>query len=361
MKISKLTVDPVTIRYKFEFTTAYGTERETVHALIRIYNDDGTVGIGEAAPLTDFTGENYQTVQKLVTNEFSKILIGLDPFDHSLIHSRLDKISGNAAAKASVDIALYDLMGKSLRVPVYRFLGGKLRAKIEVAEVIGIDEPSRMADAALRLKKQGFRTIKMKVGSGKVAEDAERVAAVRDAIGDRVDLRVDANNSYSVEKATQLGRKIKRYELAYLEQPVPARNLAGLAKVRRKTGIPITADEAVHTSKDALRVIRYDAADNIAIKFAKCGGICEAKTISNIANAAGLKCVLISAFEIGVGVAANIHVACSSASIELPCEIGIGPEYDDEITTGLENGLTWMGVPTRSGLGIELSDHVPAQ
>lgn len=176
MKISKLTVDPVTIRYKFEFTTAYGTERETVHALIRIYNDDGTVGIGEAAPLTDFTGENYQTVQKLVTNEFSKILIGLDPFDHSLIHSRLDKISGNAAAKASVDIALYDLMGKSLRVPVYRFLGGKLRAKIEVAEVIGIDEPSRMADAALRLKKQGFRTIKMKVGSGKVAEDAERVA-----------------------------------------------------------------------------------------------------------------------------------------------------------------------------------------
>jgi len=357
MKISKLTVHPITIRYKFDFTTAYGTERETLHALVQVYCDDGTVGIGEAAPLIDFTAENYQTVEKMVTNDFSRVLVGLDPFDHTLIHSHLDRIPGNAAAKASIDIALYDLMGKALGIPVHRFLGGKLRPKIEVAEVIGIDKPSRMADAALNLKKQGFRTIKMKVGSGRVAEDAERVAAVRDAIGDQVDLRVDANNSYSVEKATQLGRKIKRYELAYFEQPVPAKNLTGLAKVRRKTGIPITADEAVHTSSDALRVITHDAADNIAIKFAKCGGICEAKAIASIARAAGLKCVLISAFEVGIGVAANIHVACSSPSIELPCEIGIGPEYDDEITTGLENGLTWLGVPTRPGLGIELANH----
>jgi o-succinylbenzoate synthase len=354
MKIIKLTVDPITIRYKFDFTTAYGTEREAYHALVRVYADDGTIGLGEAAPLTDFTGENYQTVKKVVTEKFSKALLDLDPFDHTLIHSRLDKIPGNAAAKASVDIALYDLMGKSLSVPVHRFIGGKLRPRIEVAEVIGIDTPPHMADSALNLKKQGFRTIKMKVGSGKVLEDVKRVAAVRDAIGTKVDLRVDANNSYSVEKATQLGRKIKRYELAYLEQPVSAKNLAGLAKVRRKTGVPITADEAVHTSRDALKVIKHDAADNIAIKFAKCGGICEAKAIANIASAAGLKCVLISAFEIGIGVAANIHVACSSASIELPCEIGIGPEYDDEITTGLENGLTWMGIPTRPGLGIEV-------
>lgn len=355
MKISKLTVDPITIRYKFDFTTAYGTERETIHALVRVYGDDGTVGLGEAAPLSDFTGENYQTVKQIITNEFTKLLVGQDPFDHTLIHSHLDKISGNAAAKASVDIALYDLMGKSLNVPVHSLIGGKLRTRIEVAEVIGIDKPSIMADAALKLKKQGFRTIKMKVGSGKVLEDADRVAAVREAVGNQVNLRVDANNSYSVEKAIQLGRKIRKCELAYLEQPVNARNLAGLAKVRQRTGIPITADEAVHTSKDALNVIKHEAADNIAIKFAKCGGICEAKAIANIAAAAELKCVLISAFEIGIGVAANLHVACSSSSIELPCEIGIGPEYDDEITTGLENGLTWIGVPTRPGLGIELS------
>jgi len=355
MKIVRLTVDPITIRYKFDFTTAYGTERETIHALVRIFTDDGMVGLGEAAPLTDFTGENYQTVKQLVTNEFSKLLVDLHPFDHTLIHSRLDNIPGNAAAKASVDIALYDLMGKSLNVPVHDFIGGKLRSKIEVAEVIGINEPSLMAIAALNLKKQGFRTIKMKIGSGKVQDDVDRVSAVREAIGDQVNLRADANNSYSVDKAIQLGRKIRRYELAYLEQPINSRNLAGLAKVRQRTGIPITADEAVHTPRDALKIVKYEAADNIAIKFAKCGGICEAKAITNIAAAAELQCVLISAFEIGIGVAANIHVACSSSSITLPCEIGIGPEYDDEITTGLENGLTWFGVPTRPGLGIELS------
>ena len=355
MKIVKLTVDPITIRYKFDFTTAYGTERETTHALVRVYTDDGTVGLGEAAPLTDFTGENYQTIKQLTINEFSKRLIDLSPFDHTLIHSRLDMIPGNAAAKAAVDIALYDLMGKSLKQPVHNFIGGKLRSKVEVAEVIGISKPSLMADEALNLKKQGFRTIKMKIGSGKIQEDVERVVAVRDAIGARVNLRVDANNSYSVDKAIQLGRRIRKYDLAYLEQPVNRKNLTGLAKVRQKTGIPITADEAVHTSHDALKVIKCEAADNIAIKFAKCGGICEAKAIANIAAAAELKCVLISAFEIGIGVAANLHVACSSPSITLPCEIGIGPEYDDEITTGLENGLTWLGIPTRPGLGIELS------
>lgn len=357
MKISKITVHPIIIRYKFDFVTAYGTERETQHALVQIYADDGRVGIGEAAPLTDFTGENYETVEKMIIQNFAKMLIELDPFDHTLIHSRLNQIPGNRAAKAAIDIALYDLMGKSLGVPVFKLLGGKLRHRIEVAEVIGIDKPSRMADAALNLKKQGFRTIKMKVGSGKVQEDAARVAAVREAIGDNVALRVDANNSYSVEKAIQLGQKIKRYNLAYIEQPVPAKNLAGLARFRQRTHIPVTADEAVHTTSDLLQVIKHGAADNIAIKFAKCGGICEAKTIANIASAAGLKCVLISAFEIGIGVAANIHVACSSGSIELPCEIGIGPEYDDEITTGLENGLTWMGVPTKPGLGIDILNH----
>jgi o-succinylbenzoate synthase len=354
LKISKITVRPITVKYKRDFTTAYGTEHETIHALVQVYTDEGVTGLGEAAPLQDFTGENYQTVEQVTTSNFEKLLIGLDPFNHSIIHHRLSQVAGSPAAKSAIDIALYDIMGKALNQPAYRLLGGKFRERIETAEVIGFDQPEKMAEAALDLKRQGFRTIKMKVGSGNVKLDAERVASVRNAIGDNVNLRVDANNSYSVDKAIQLGRKVKKYDLAYFEQPVAARNLRGLAKVRQKTHIPITADEAVHTAADALQVIRHEAADNLAIKFAKCGGICEAKAIAKVAEAAGLKCVIISAFEVGIGLAADVHVACSSPSVELPCEIAIGPMYEDEFTTGLQNGITWLGIPETEGLGVKL-------
>jgi o-succinylbenzoate synthase len=354
LKISKVTVKPITVRYKQAFTTAYGTEDHTIHALIQVYTDEGTIGLGEAAPLQDFTGETYQTIEQFIRSSYENALRGEDPFNHSVIHTRLNQIQGNPAAKSAIDIALYDIMGKALNQPVYQLIGGKFRNRIETAEVIGFDEPARMGEAALRLKSLGFKTIKMKVGSGDVRLDAERVAKVRNIIGDDVALRVDANNSYSVAKAIQLGRKIRKYDLAYFEQPVPARNLRGLAKVRKATQIPITADEAVHTAADALRVVKHEAADNLAIKFAKCGGICEAKTISKVAEAAGLNCVIISAFEVGVGLAADLHLAYSSPSVNLPCEVAVGPMYDDDVTTGLINGTTWLGVPDAPGLGVKL-------
>jgi o-succinylbenzoate synthase len=354
LKITTINVRPITIRYKADFTTAYGTERETKHALVQIKTDDDLAGLGEAAPLTDFTGENYRTVEYIITREFADRIVGLDPFDHSTIHSRLDEVLGNNAAKAAVDIALYDLMGKKVRFPVYRLLGGRFRNRIETAEVIGADTPEAMAKAALDLKRQGFRTIKMKVRADRPKHNAERVAAVRDAVGDKVNLRIDANNSLPVDTAVEFGRKVRKYGIEYLEQPVNAKNLKGLAKVRKATGIPVAADEACHTAADALQVIRHEAADVLCIKFAKCGGICEAKMIADLASAASLKCVVISAFEVGVGVAADVHVALSSPSIELPCEIAIGPEYDDEYTTGLRNGMTWLDVPDAAGLGVEL-------
>jgi o-succinylbenzoate synthase len=354
LKISKVTVNPITVRYKQDFTTAYGTENQTVHALVQLHTDDGIIGLGEAAPLQDFTGENYQTIERFINTAFEHTLKDQSPFNHSLIHSRLDKIEGNAAAKSAIDIALYDIMGKALKQPVYQFLGGKIRDRIETAEVIGFDEPEKMGEKALNLKNQGFRTIKMKVGSGNVKLDAERVANVRNAVGDDTHLRVDANNSYSVDKAIELGRKIRKYDPAYFEQPVKARNLRGLAKVKRATKIPITADEAVHTAADAIQVIKYEAADTLAIKFAKCGGICEAKAIAKIAETAGLSCVVISAFEVGVGLAADVHLACSSQSIDLPCEIALGPMYDDEFTEGLQNGTTWLAVTESAGLGVRL-------
>lgn len=354
MKITGIAIDPITVKYKHAFTTAYGTEHETIHGLIRVYTDDGIIGLGEAAPLQDFTGENYQTIECAIKGNFERLLVGLNPFDHSLIHNKLNYVPGNPSAKSAVDIALWDIMGKSTGLPVYSLLGGKFRDKIETAEVIGFDKPALMAEAALNLKRQGFRTIKMKIGSGNVRLDVERVAAVRDAIGPDVDLRVDANSSYSVEKAIHLGRKIRKHELAYFEQPVPAKNIRGLAKVRRTIGIPISADEAVHNAFDALQVIKHEAADVLAIKFAKCGGICEAKAIAKMAESSGLKCVVISAFEVGVGLAADVHVASSSPSVELPCEIAVGPMYDDKFTSGILNGVTWLGVPDKPGLGVEL-------
>lgn len=291
-------------------TTAYGdAPAARLHAIVEIGVHSGPRGVGEASPLPDFTGETAASVHFVLNESYLPALVGQDPADVVTVMAHLeDLLPGNPSAKAAVDIALHDLAGRLFGIPISTLLGGARRPSIRLARAVGIGSTAEIVSMAERHAAAGFRTIKMKVGQDPRA-DVERVRAVRAALGPDVRLRIDANQGYDAATAVAVLRKLEGCDLEYVEQPVPGWDHAGMAHVRRATGVRVLADEAVHTPRDALLLIRAEAADLFAIKFVKTGGLTRARQIVAIGEAAGIDCVIISPFETQIGAAAGLHLA----------------------------------------------------
>ena len=220
-----------------------------------------------------------------------------------------------------------------------------------------------MAQACVALVAKGVRVFKPKIG-GVVEADLERLSAIRDAVGPDVAIRADANQGYSVKDAIRLCRLAERanIDLQLLEQPVAAWDLQGLAAVRRSVDTPIEADESCFSPHDAMQIVKHEAADVLNVKLGKAGGLTNAKTIAAIAAAAGLRCVVGTAFGLGVEVAAKLHLAASTFSIVDAVEfteLALHPTLltsprSDELALPLADGC--LPVPDGPGLGVELDE-----
>lgn len=167
-------------------------------------------------------------------------------------------------------MALYDIAGKSFNLPLNKLLGSS-RNTIVTDITIGIKSPSEMAKSAVKFVNRGFRSLKIKVGIDPL-EDIERVKAVRNAVGEKVTIRVDANQGWTPKQAVKTIKAIEKYDVELVEQPVPWWDLDGMGFVRENVNTPIAADESIHNSFDALRLVKNKAADIINIKLMKCGG-----------------------------------------------------------------------------------------
>lgn len=298
-------------------TTSYGEAPEVrPHVIVEIgtadvARADGVVGLGEASPLPDFTGETAQSILGVLNETYLHELPGRDATQIGGIMPDLERRRpGNPSARAAIDLALHDLAGKILGVPASTLLGGARRGSVRLARAVGIGPIPEIVALAQRHVAAGFQTIKMKVGTDP-RQDVERVRAVRAAVGPDVRIRIDANQGYDVGAATWVLRRLEDCALDYIEQPVQRWNHTGMAQIRRATGMRILADEAVHTPQDALALIRADAADLFALKFIKTGGLVRAREIAAIGEAAGIDCVVISTFETQIGAAAGLHLALS--------------------------------------------------
>ena len=304
----------------------------------------------------------------VVRDQLFPAIEGMDPFDIDLIHHRMDKaIRGFPYAKAAIDIALYDIMGKSEDKPVYQLLGGQYRRAIPIAHSLGvvmdIDAAVEEAVAACR---EGIRNIKMKGGLD-MARDVELMQKLREALGPCVNILVDANQGYpSAKEAVKWGKRMDRFDLQYLEQPVEG--LAQLRQVTQMLEVPVCADESCWTVPDALDIVASRAADYISIYVTKAGGLYPARTIAKIAECAGIRCNVNGSGEFGVGNAANLHMACCGRNIDLASVFPVthvegcpeqtkvaGRWYRDDIITRpflYEDGC--LVVPDGPGLGIEV-------
>jgi muconate cycloisomerase len=277
---------------------------------------------------------------------------------------KLDEaVFGNPFAKAAIEMAVLDIVGKKLNTPLCDLIGGRAHDsgdEIPVKFVVAAIAPEVAVRNALPMVVSGFSTIKIKVGRNPQA-DIERVRAVREAVGPAVRLTVDANGGWTVADAVYAINRMEPFDLTLAEQPVPREDIDGLAAVRRKVGIPIMADESVFTVKEALDVIRREAADIISIYPGKNGGILKAQTIAKMAEAAGIPCHIGSNLELEVGSAAMAHLAVATANVRsdrYPADI-IGPLYHKD-SVAVEPFYVKAGIarlPEGPGLGVELDEE----
>jgi L-alanine-DL-glutamate epimerase-like enolase superfamily enzyme len=322
---------------------------------VRIDADNGSHGLGLASPGALYiTGDTAAHHLHLINDRFGPAIVGADPFDIESIMRKLDRVAMNAeAAKSGVDIALYDLMGKSLGLPVCKLLGGIVTPRIAVTRLMGMYSPKEMAEKVRGLVAEGCSALKLKVGTT-LKDDVERVHRVREAVGPEVTLTVDFNQACSVKEAIHRIGKMEPYDIALVEQPVKAANVAGMAMVRKSVAPRIMADESVNTIDDAMRVIDAEAADVISLKLPKMGGLLKTRKVAALCEAAGMEYLVGTTPGSRLVDAANLHLAVSLRDLTLPCEIGEFERMADDPCAGLEMAGGFLSPPERPGLGIDV-------
>jgi L-alanine-DL-glutamate epimerase-like enolase superfamily enzyme len=260
------------------------------------------------------TGETAETVARTL-DKIGPKLIRVCPLRIEQDVELMDTIvEGNPAAKAAVDMALHDVLGKTVGKPLFMLIGG-YRTEVMTDITLGIKPAKQMAVDATKSVKKGFRALKLKLGTDP-AEDVERVRTVRKAAGDDVQIRVDANEGWTVKKAVEVLNKIEKFKIQFAEQPVSAKDIKGLREVRRNSPVPIMADESVHSPQDAMRLIQAEAVDLINIKLMKCGGILNGRKIAEVAEAADVPCMIGCMSESEIGIAAAAHLAAGVKNIQ---------------------------------------------
>ncbi len=344
------------------------------YVVVRLHVEDGTIGLGEAQVLKDWGGEfgsKYgeapKTTALLIKEYLEPLITGEDVREIQNVNAKMDKfVKGYPYAKAAIDVAMHDAVGKIHGVPVYQLLGGRVRAEVPVAHSIGLMEIDEAVAEACQVFEEGITCVKLKVGRD-IKRDIELVERVRAALPE-IRIRVDANQGYRTWKeALKATRIMADFDIWYMEQP--CEGLEAMARVAQNTEVPIMADEGAWNAHDVLRIIRADACEMVSCYYTKAGGLLKSKTLLAVAATGGLQCDVNGSAEMGIGNAANVHLAASSEIVCLPGTIPVtstaeiertriaGHKYlDDIIVEPFEYRDGHLIVPDRPGLGVELDE-----
>ena len=293
----------VTLDLDDPFTIARGTRATAENVVVRITDADGTTGIGAAAPSTHY-GETADTVEAVLPDLLAVVEDVGDPHRLGRIERRFrETVRANPAARCAISIALHDLVGKRLDLPLYRYWGLDADEAVSTSYTIGLDSTERMREKAATAIDAGHSILKVKLGTER---DREIVDAVRTAAPD-ARIRVDANEAWTPHEAVDTIETLAAFDVEFVEQPVPAENPAGLEYVHERSALPIAADESCVTLADVPEVAgRTDIAN---IKLMKCGGLREAKRMLHAARAHGLDVMLGCMIESNAAIAAGCHLA----------------------------------------------------
>lgn len=368
-RIDVIEVVPLRLPVKTALVESGGSFDYFDHVIVKIVADDGTCGLGEIESYPSFERLGSQTqagIVALLHDHLIPQLIGLEVLDINLAWQRMDKaVVGHWREKSGIDIALHDLIGRLLGVPVHKLLGGKVRDGYIVEGVgygISLGEPEVVARIASEAVEAGYRQLELKGGDSNPSADVERLRLVREAIGPHIPIKIDFNGYYDPKSAIRVIQAMEPLGVQWIEQPVRYWDVGGLAAVRKAVQTTIVVDESVESVHDLMRIISADAADAVHIKPTVKGGLTMARRLAAVAEAAGIAIVPGTSAPTGLGMAA------AQAFIAVTREISGGAHgspldilVDDIVANPIPPASTYIDIPDRVGLGIELDDETVAR
>ena len=360
MKITEIEAIPVEIPRtpNLNLSSVYGMIPSARFVIVVVRTDEGLEGLGEASLELPWTGEDLHSCFYCIRNHLEPALVGQDPLRIQNAISSMDAlVAFNPYAKAAIEMALWDIVGKASDLPLAELWGGRVRERVAVKFVVS-GKPEHAAENAQKAVESGFRFMKVKTGRD-VGDDVQRVRAVREALGEEIPVGVDSNMGWSYVEACRALPQLEEIGIAFIEQPFNRYPREALVEYRRRSSIPIVAHESLFTLNDALELLSSRAVDIWAITPSTHGGYLRTRDILALARAGHIPCLLGSTLELGINSAFMAHIGLSAPSIDgtVPSDI-IGPFYHPEDVVNEQLVLEEGGVkpPEGAGLGVSL-DH----
>jgi o-succinylbenzoate synthase len=357
MRITSVEAMQVDIPFRQPFVVWRGSIDRKRHVLVRVTTDTGLTGWGEAAPFLYYAPETAADVASMVGDFMASELIGKDPRDVRAIYEHFGMLDGHEFAKCAVETALWDIHGQEAGLPLVRLLGGAVRASVPLVTVLHVADPEEMGREAREWVRRGFRRLKLKIGFGPEQDEA-MVAKVREAVGSEPMIRVDAEEHYTTKEALAVGRRLERYDLELISQPVARTDWEGMALLRTALPVPLLADEGIHSPADVMTCVRAQAADMVNIKVVKSGGVLPSLEMAAICRAGHYPVVIGSMIEAGIGTLLGAHVAAvlpGVFSTEL-CGPLLFAETLLDRPLRIEDGALWLD--ETPGLGAAVDEHL---
>ena len=352
MKITAVDVGEVTFKLSEPYTIAYETIDTARNVFVRIETDGDVAGFGCAAPDEEVTRESAASVVAAIRGVAEPALRGSDPLRLAMLMERLQKpLEWQPSARAAVDMALHDILGKRAGLPLWKLLGG-FRDRIRTSVTIGISPVADTVRDAKRWVGDGFQCLKIK-GGRDVALDVERILEVRRALGEKIELRFDANQGYSVAESIELVEKTRSARLELIEQPTAKGEPDLLGRVTAGVHIPVMADESLMNLRDAFRLARRDLVDMVNIKLMKVGGIAEALQVNAVARSAGLEVMVGCMDESALAIAAGLHFALARPNVEYADLDGHLALINDPARGAVECRAGYLFPTGRPGIGFD--------
>lgn len=337
------------------FAIATGTMEYAQNVFIKVYTDEGIYGAGECSAFPYITGETQETCLAMA-RDFAKLWLGKDVLDIAARLLELDLFTArNATIKSAFDMALYDIAAKAANMPLYKFLGGSKRL-VETDITIGIGTVNEMVEKAQQFEEQGATILKVKIGKN-AYDDVEKIKQIRHAIKPVTKIRVDANQGWEFEDAVYALQALDQFEVEFCEQPMRTWNDDYLPELCHNAAVHIMADESCYNRHDARRLIQTKSCDSINIKLAKSGGIAEALQIHNMAEEAGIPCMIGGMLESRFALTANLHFAWANNNIVYydldTCLLG---HLEDPVTGGATYDKFTLDCPDAPGIGADVDN-----
>ncbi|MDR5905293.1 muconate cycloisomerase family protein [Franzmannia qiaohouensis] len=356
--IETLLVDLPTIRpHKLSMTTM---ACQTM-VIVRLCDSDGVEGLGEGTTIGGlaYGPESPESIKRNIDTYLAPLLIGQPASNVNALRARLNRHArGNAIAKSALETALLDAQGKRLGLSVAELLGGAQQSHLPVLWTLASGDTQRDIDEAFqRLDDRRHCDFKLKIGANPIAQDVAHVAAIKAALGERASVRVDVNQAWDEATAVRGIAALQEAGIDLIEQPIPAREHAGLIRLANRFRVPMLADEAVQDARDGFDLAAAGFSGAYALKIAKSGGLQGVLELAHVAQAAGIGLYGGTLLEGSIGTAASLHAWATLPELAWGSEM-FGPLLlkDDIVTQPLDYREFGVALPSGPGLGITLDE-----